>query len=225
MVEVKSAVTEHTVSSETLGETATGSVEEALGRDAGAAKREGETFVRGGRSGQANMQIDGVARPGTAIRRSHGQRFGHRRPEEPQRRSLRADVLRAHGHQPVRGDRGRLAVDLRLDVDNASWTMARNYLERGVLPPKDAIRVEEFVNAFDPGWSTHTDEAFRIHTDGGASRFGDGYHLLRIGLVGKTVDDAESQTRQPCLRNRRLGVHGHGKPSGCGEKGPPDPAR
>ena len=63
---------------------------------------------------------------------------------------------------------------------------ARNYLERGLLPPKDAIRVEEFVNAFDPGWPTHTDEAFRIHADGGASRFGDGYHLLRIGLVGKT---------------------------------------
>jgi Ca-activated chloride channel family protein len=76
-----------------------------------------------------------------------------------------------------------------VDVDNASWAMARNYLSRGMLPPKDAIRVEEFVNTFDPGWARHTDEVFRIHSDGSVSRFGDGYHLLRIGLVGKTVKD------------------------------------
>ena len=74
-----------------------------------------------------------------------------------------------------------------VDVDNASWTVARNYLSRGMLPPKDAIRVEEFVNTFDPGWPRHTDDVFRIHSDGAVSRFGDGYHLLRVGVVGKTV--------------------------------------
>jgi Ca-activated chloride channel family protein len=76
-----------------------------------------------------------------------------------------------------------------VDVDNASWTVARNYLSRGVLPPADAIRVEEFVNMFDPGWPRHTDEVFRLHSDGAESRFGDGYHLLRVGVVGKTVAD------------------------------------
>jgi Ca-activated chloride channel family protein len=78
-----------------------------------------------------------------------------------------------------------------LDVDQASWTMARNYLARGTLPPADAIRVEEFVNAFDAGWPRHADTPFRIHTEGAASRFGDGYHLLRIGLVGQDVDASE----------------------------------
>ena len=78
-----------------------------------------------------------------------------------------------------------------VDVDNASWTLARNYLSRGMLPPKDAIRVEEFVNAFDAGWERNTDEVFKIHTDGAVSRFGDGYHLLRVGVVGKTVEDKD----------------------------------
>jgi Ca-activated chloride channel family protein len=82
-----------------------------------------------------------------------------------------------------------------VDVDNASWTLARNYLERGIMPPKDAIRVEEFVNAFDPGWERHHDDVFRIHTDGGASRFGEGYHLLRVGLAGKSLK--EGAARQP----------------------------
>ena len=34
-----------------------------------------------------------------------------------------------------------------LDVDTGSWTLARSYLDRGSLPPAEAIRVEEFVNA------------------------------------------------------------------------------
>jgi len=76
-----------------------------------------------------------------------------------------------------------------VDVDNASWAVARNYLSRGILPPKDSIRVEEFVNTFDAGWERHTDDVFRLHSDGAVSRFGDGYHLLRIGVVGKTVAD------------------------------------
>ena len=34
-----------------------------------------------------------------------------------------------------------------LDVDTGSYTLTRGYLDRGLLPPPAAIRVEEFVNA------------------------------------------------------------------------------
>ena len=34
-----------------------------------------------------------------------------------------------------------------LDVDTGSYTIARRYVTDGNLPPDDAIRVEEFVNA------------------------------------------------------------------------------
>lgn len=74
-----------------------------------------------------------------------------------------------------------------LDVDNASFTLARNYLDRGVLPPAAAVRVEEFVNALDAGWPESTKDTFCLHVDGGPSRFGQGYHLLHIGVVGRTV--------------------------------------
>ncbi|MHB8879829.1 MAG: VWA domain-containing protein, partial [Myxococcaceae bacterium] len=39
-----------------------------------------------------------------------------------------------------------------VDVDTASYAMARSYLWRDTLPEEDAIRVEEFVNAFDYGY-------------------------------------------------------------------------
>src|SRR5262249_21185650 len=35
-----------------------------------------------------------------------------------------------------------------VDVDAASYTVARRYIDLGHLPPKEAVRVEEFVNFF-----------------------------------------------------------------------------
>ena len=60
MVEVKSAVTEHTVSSETFQKYAIDSVEDALAKQAGVVSRAGELYVRGGRSGEVQFQMDGV---------------------------------------------------------------------------------------------------------------------------------------------------------------------
>lgn len=35
-----------------------------------------------------------------------------------------------------------------VDVDTASWSIVRNSLTNGMLPPKDAVRIEEMVNYF-----------------------------------------------------------------------------
>ncbi len=76
-----------------------------------------------------------------------------------------------------------------LDADDASYSVARRYLREGVLPPPDAIRVEEFVNAFDPGLPAPRREALALHVDGMPSPYGDGYHLLRVGLSARDVPD------------------------------------
>lgn len=36
-----------------------------------------------------------------------------------------------------------------MDVDTASYAVTRRYLRGGDLPPPEAVRVEEFVNAFN----------------------------------------------------------------------------
>lgn len=61
MVEIKSAVTEHSVTGEMFEKYAIDSVEDALSKQAGVVYRAGELYVRGGRSGEVSMQIDGVA--------------------------------------------------------------------------------------------------------------------------------------------------------------------
>jgi len=77
-----------------------------------------------------------------------------------------------------------------IDVDNASYTLTRNYLERGSLPDKDAVRVEEFVNYFDQAYPTPPkSEPFAVYTEAAPSRFGDGNKvLLKIGVQGRPVD-------------------------------------
>ncbi|WP_419915383.1 YfbK domain-containing protein [Candidatus Poriferisodalis sp.] len=74
-----------------------------------------------------------------------------------------------------------------LDVDTASYTVARNFLDGGQLPPFEAVRVEEFVNYFDGGYPDEIDE-FTISVDAAPSPFADdGDLLLRVGVQAPHV--------------------------------------
>jgi Ca-activated chloride channel family protein len=81
-----------------------------------------------------------------------------------------------------------------IDTDDASYIMARSYLERGALPPSDAIRVEEFINHFDYNYKSPRREPFQVYLEGGPSKFGQNCQLLKIGIKGKKID---SESRKP----------------------------
>ncbi len=75
-----------------------------------------------------------------------------------------------------------------LDVDTASYSLARQYVSGGSLPPMDAVRTEEFINAFDQGYLPPRNAAFAIFADGGPSPFtAPGSYLLRFGVQGYRV--------------------------------------
>ena len=75
-----------------------------------------------------------------------------------------------------------------MDVDTASYTVARRYVQDGNLPDPASVRVEEFVNYFDQGYAPPSNDAFAIHVEGSPSPFGGERHwLLRVGLQGRTV--------------------------------------
>ncbi len=74
------------------------------------------------------------------------------------------------------------------DVDTASYTVARRFVEDGYMPDPDSVRVEEFVNYFDYGYEPPAQGAFAIHIEGSPSRFGGDRHwMVRVGLQGRTV--------------------------------------
>ncbi|MAT42129.1 MAG: hypothetical protein CL609_07290 [Anaerolineaceae bacterium] len=77
-----------------------------------------------------------------------------------------------------------------LDVDTGSYSVMRRYLSEGSLPPFDAVRVEEFVNYFDPGYEPPADEGFAIYADGALNPFSyEQTYLIRYGIQGYEVSE------------------------------------
>lgn len=74
-----------------------------------------------------------------------------------------------------------------VDVDTASYAIARNYIARGTLPPPDSVRMEEFVNAFDYNYPTQTSGVFSVYAEAGASPFRPGLTLLKVGVRARTL--------------------------------------
>ncbi len=81
-----------------------------------------------------------------------------------------------------------------IDVDTAAYSLARNYVQQGQLPPADAIRVEEFVNYFRQDYPLPPDVAFGLYADGAPSPYQpDGSMIVRFGVQGYRVPEAQRQ--------------------------------
>jgi Ca-activated chloride channel family protein len=81
-----------------------------------------------------------------------------------------------------------------LDVDTGSYTVMRNYINDGYLPPEDSVRVEEYINYFEQGYpNPPAHQAFGITIDGAPSPFTESerYHMLRVGIQGYDVSERE----------------------------------
>lgn len=81
------------------------------------------------------------------------------------------------------------------DVDTASYTLARRTLAEGLLPTREQVRTEEFINYFPADVAAPVGETLRIHTDLTPSRFGSGdgkaRWMLRVVLRGREIAQVE----------------------------------
>ncbi|MEZ4317115.1 MAG: von Willebrand factor type A domain-containing protein [Myxococcota bacterium] len=70
-----------------------------------------------------------------------------------------------------------------IDVDTASFAVARSYLGNSTLPPHSAVRVEEFVNAQKYSYRPPSGDApFAVNMEASPDPFRSGHHLLRVGV-------------------------------------------
>jgi Ca-activated chloride channel homolog len=82
-----------------------------------------------------------------------------------------------------------------IDVDTASWAVVRSSLMAGMLPPRDAVRVEEMVNYFPYAFpSPDGEHPFRPTVTVVPSPWNAGTELVHIGIQG-TLPEVE--TRPP----------------------------
>lgn len=77
-----------------------------------------------------------------------------------------------------------------IDVDNASYTNIRRFLNNGQTVPKDAVRVEEMINFFKYQYPQPVNnEPFSINTEYSDAPWNPQHKLLKIGLQGKIIPD------------------------------------
>ena len=76
-----------------------------------------------------------------------------------------------------------------IDVDTGSYANVRRFLNRGQIPPADAVRTEEMINYFryDYPRPSDRDEPFSVTTDVARTPWNPDSRLLRIGLRGYDV--------------------------------------
>ena len=77
-----------------------------------------------------------------------------------------------------------------IDVDTGSYPNVRRFLkQRGALPPKDAVRVEEMINYFNYDYpEPEGDAPFSVNMEVASCPWAKDHRLLRVGLKGKSVD-------------------------------------
>lgn len=77
-----------------------------------------------------------------------------------------------------------------IDVDVASYGITRRKISEGILPPKDAVRIEELVNYFPYQYADPTDSRpFAVHTELADCPWDATHRLLRIGIQGRHISD------------------------------------
>lgn len=75
-----------------------------------------------------------------------------------------------------------------IDVDAASYSNMRRYINKGELPPADAIRTEELINYFSYDYPQPTgNNPVKITTEVGACPWDTKHRLVRIGLKAKEI--------------------------------------
>lgn len=75
-----------------------------------------------------------------------------------------------------------------IDVDAASYSNVRRFINNGQRPPKDAVRIEELVNYFSYDYAQPKGEdPFAVHTEISTAPWNSKHKLVSIGLQGKKI--------------------------------------
>jgi Ca-activated chloride channel family protein len=87
-------------------------------------------------------------------------------------------------HNPTRTPLSTFSID----VDAASYSNIRRFLNNGQEPPKDAVRIEEMVNYFNYDYlAPEANEPFSVNTEVSETPWNSEHRLVHIGIQGKKI--------------------------------------
>ncbi len=83
-----------------------------------------------------------------------------------------------------------------IDVDTASYSNMRRFLDNGTRPPVDAIRIEEMINYFSYDYKGPSGSApFSMTAEVGDCPWNESNRLVHVGLQGKIIDQSDVPSR------------------------------
>jgi len=75
-----------------------------------------------------------------------------------------------------------------IDVDAASYSNLRRFINNGNLPPADAVRIEEMINYFDYDYAQPKgNDPINISTEISSAPWNTSHKLVKIGLQGRKI--------------------------------------
>jgi Ca-activated chloride channel family protein len=112
---------------------------------------------------------------------------------QPQAGDINTENYADHDDNPVHRVAEQPVSTFSIDVDTGSYTNVRRMLNDGQLPPRDAVRAEEFINYFDYAYAPPTDRKtpFAVHTEVAPSPWNAKRQLMLVGVQGFEVAASE----------------------------------
>jgi Ca-activated chloride channel family protein len=135
----------------------------------------------------AMRQVKKTATTGIALSRSTLVIADGIMPVEPPRWNRESyDAVKNNGFVSTLNDP---LSTFSIDVDTASYSNVRRFINQGQKPPIGAVRTEEMINYFSYSYPQPTgDHPFSVTTELGPCFWNTNHQLVRIGLKAKDID-------------------------------------
>ncbi|HEY2711040.1 MAG TPA: VWA domain-containing protein [Chthoniobacterales bacterium] len=131
----------------------------------------------------ANRSLDAKLAPGTAAGRLAIENF-RREAAQPFSTARYGNIE----ENPFLAAVSNPLSTFSIDVDTASYSNMRRFIESGSLPPKDAVRIEEMINYFTYHYPQPNDSVpFSVNLDAASCPWAQTHRLVRIGLKGREI--------------------------------------
>ncbi len=171
-----------TVTSEQIKNLQTRNINVITGKIAGVSTTSSQnTKIKGSRSNANDYYIDGIR---VGEKRKKGSKNKHKK-EHPKPIDNSNEEYNHFVENEFLPSSEKPLSTFSIDVDNASYSNVRRYLNNYQMPPKDAVRIEEFINYFDYDYpQPKSVDPFSINTEISDCPWNRENKLVHIGLQG-----------------------------------------
>ncbi len=143
---------------------------------------------------EAEERIRGTIRPGLPVK-SYAKMSvtdgsgGYYNSYNPQHNTEGYSTIHENGYKDVLK---QPLSTFSIDVDKASYSNVRRFINQGQLPNIDAVRIEEMINYFRYDYEEPKGKhPFSVYTELSTCPWNPDHQLLHVGLKGKSIDKEE----------------------------------